>query len=391
MPLFDNRERNHLGPARFSEDPFRYYDRSARPGVAAIRETLNAWFDRYPEGQRQRLRRVFETDFDTAFFELFVFALLEAQGYSTVVEPRLRMGAPDFGIELDGEIQVVIEATVSRGETAVEAAARRIREQLLDQINELKSMGFLLQVNIARIGEQQPSGSRLRREVDAWLAELDPDDIVQTYKNHSLSDLPEWRFEDRGTTVRFRPIPVRPESRNEVIDRPIASHGAGGARRRAEDEPILRSLKNKGRKYRNVEVPYIIAVNAKGDFPCEPRDIANAVFGHEVLVEILHGDNTITWARERRGGLWTPGAAPSKTHVSSVVVFIDCDPWRIGNTPAFVVANPHADHPDDRLFAAFPRMRLGEGGVTVEISEGSTTGELLGVPAGWPGSLERVV
>jgi len=80
VSLFDSMERTDCGPRPYGEPDFTYLNRSARPGVEAIRHALDAWFSRYPDEHRPdmagRLKSSDNLQHRAAFFELFLHELL---------------------------------------------------------------------------------------------------------------------------------------------------------------------------------------------------------------------------------------------------------------------------------------------------------------------------
>src|SRR5690242_6834994 len=91
MPLFDQIVRAERRARRQNEGSFDYMNTSARPGVAAIRELLEVWFERLPESAKADIRARFrsrdEVQHQSAWFELFWHGLLRCSGYDVEVHP----------------------------------------------------------------------------------------------------------------------------------------------------------------------------------------------------------------------------------------------------------------------------------------------------------------
>src|SRR5438874_8367331 len=102
MPLFDQIVRAERRARRQNESSFDYMNTSARPGVCAIRELLEVWFERLPESAKADIRARFrsrdEVQHQSAWFEPSWHELLRCSGYDVEVHPALPDVAtnPDF-------------------------------------------------------------------------------------------------------------------------------------------------------------------------------------------------------------------------------------------------------------------------------------------------------
>lgn len=111
--LFDSIERRYLEAARHNENVYDYYNTSARADITIIRNTLEGWFLNYPENEKKELKSRFKKDFDSAFYELFLYELFSKLGYEITIHPDLPSSPkrPDFLICRDG-LEIYVEAKV---------------------------------------------------------------------------------------------------------------------------------------------------------------------------------------------------------------------------------------------------------------------------------------
>ena len=104
MHIFDDCERTYMG-FESTGSFFGDLDRSARTDSAEVREMIEQWFSAYPvEHQselRSRLRLEEDSQFRSAYFELFLHALLSAMGFRLTVHPQVpgTGNTPDFLVE----------------------------------------------------------------------------------------------------------------------------------------------------------------------------------------------------------------------------------------------------------------------------------------------------
>jgi len=122
MKLFDDFERTFRGPAEYSKSDFDYLNRSDRIEAERIRALLEEWFERYPDQDKvefaSRFRQSDNRQFLSAFFELYLHALLSELDYEIEVHPDLPTSAtrsPDFLAMRNGETAFYMEATLATG------------------------------------------------------------------------------------------------------------------------------------------------------------------------------------------------------------------------------------------------------------------------------------
>jgi len=110
MPLFDQIVRVERRARRQNESGFDYINSSARPGICAIRDLLEHWFERLPDNAKAdigaRFRSRDEVQHQSAWFELLWHELLRCSGYDVDVHPALPDVAtnPDFLAKRNGFI-----------------------------------------------------------------------------------------------------------------------------------------------------------------------------------------------------------------------------------------------------------------------------------------------
>src|SRR5690606_40438484 len=98
MKLFEEKVRIYDGVIDPFESIYQYYDRSARPEMAIVRKTLEAWFSNFPEDERLELKTRMQKSFLDPFYELFIHELFLRQGFQLEVHPHLLNTSkrPDF-------------------------------------------------------------------------------------------------------------------------------------------------------------------------------------------------------------------------------------------------------------------------------------------------------
>jgi hypothetical protein len=72
--IFDNRVRKDSSPKKNSETLYDFLCRTATERYELIRRDINSMFSSYPDiSSKNRLIKDFSSDFEAAFFELFLY------------------------------------------------------------------------------------------------------------------------------------------------------------------------------------------------------------------------------------------------------------------------------------------------------------------------------
>lgn len=383
MPLFDaNIKRCENRPKREAEPIFTYYNTTGRPAFTTIRQVLEDWFQRYPaEGQvdvSARFRSTIDSQHQGAFFELFLHELLLRLGFTVEIHPAIgRPTHPDFLVSRNGARQCYLEATLALPANE-EVAERRRVQQVYDTINRLQTPELFLYVRERGAPRDNVPGTRLRRELEEWLGELDLDQIRRDFVEDGFDTLPTFPWSYEGWEVAVQPIP-----RNEIGDedpaRPIGIvMEAGGPV--TVDEDIKRAVELKAKKYGELDLPFIVAVNVIPDF-CRQHSVMEALFGHEL---INFDANPPREAGRAPDGAWLGQRGPRNRRNSAALIFSQLQAANMQANEPWLVHHPWAAHPiaqDQLPFSQFvPNHETGN----LQRVEGRLPGSFLALPEPWP-------
>lgn len=379
MNLFDDKKRTHGGPADHAESSWEYLDRSARQDVRHIRSLLNEWFQLVPSSHQYELKSNFQSDFEAAFFELYLFRMLTYLGYRVKIHPSLphTQRSPDFYATRDG-VDFFLEATVARDESDEESRRRAVAKNLYDYLNELHSPYFL---RISRL-EIDPNAQPKLRAIKAFLKreakERDPD---LTSAGNGLHNYPTVRFQDPEqdpeVLIDFQLIPKPLEIRDDPTKRNIGLYPPetrwGGV-----TSTVRSSVLNKSTRYGELPKPYVVAVNINSHW-FDWSDAVNALSGDLNLVS--RGPGTPDVAK-RGTGVWHGPRAPQNTRLSAVLVS-KVHPWSMGDERPKLFHHPWGRQPLPQ--GALPvDVWIPEGTIEPRFSSGRSPKDLVGVEAGWP-------
>jgi hypothetical protein len=379
LTLFDQIERQGTGQQLYAQPDFDYLNKSVRPGVEVIRQTLEEWFSRYPVAQQPELRAQFRSDnhqHRSAHFELVLHELLLRLGVTVEVHPAIQgiNQRPDFLATSPSGARWYLEAVLATNQSRKEAAAEARKNQVYDAINQLNSLDFFIGINPLGSPETPPSGQHIRAFLTKRLAGLNRDEIAALLQRPDVpgfEGLPHWRYEHDGWTIDFFPLPKSDALRGQAGVRPIGLE-FGAFQPLRTKETIRNAVQQKAGRYGELALPYVVAVNVLSDF-VDRTDEVEALFGGR------------TWPGEGRvaNGVWRGTAGPQNTRVSGVAVFERLEQSNLPRVVSCLYHNPWAARPYqgelDRLnHAAVHQNRI-------QFHDGESLGTILGLPAGWPG------
>lgn len=389
LKLFDDITRDDFGTASYAESNFSYLNRTARNEFSKIRIILDEWFFRYPLTEQADLRGRFRSELNNhhqaAFFELFLHELLIRFDCQITLHPKIveTSKVPDFFVKPPNGNSFYMEATVATNESASESAAHARENAVYDAIDRLViSPNFFLWLVVDGTPNTPPPAKTLANYINSQLANLDPDKITEQYNTSKNNELPEWKFEHDGWKIKIRPTPKKPEARGKPNVRPIGARSTG-FRSLNYQASIKDSLINKAARYGNLDLPYIVAVNATE--PVDTTDIMEALFGKEQLSYYISDDgNPLSdpVMTRKPDGAWNGVNGPQYTRVSAVLIASRLSPWNIPRTNICLYHNPWAKKKYESILTQLPQAIPENNQMTWK--SGETANEIFKLSPTWP-------
>lgn len=381
LKLFEKKIRKDMKPSKNSDDKYDFLDRSGRKFSERIRNELNKWFSNLPKNEQNTMKRRFKTEFNSAFFELFLHELFIRMGYELTIHPDISESSnhPDFLVEKEN-IKFYLEATVNNDLSNEEQRQKAKVQAYYDEINKIDSPNCYLRLNEVKIPKKvQPAGRKIRSYLTRKLKNLDIESLISKFKNNGFNELPIWTYQDEdNVVVKITPIPKLNNSKEKSNDRPIGMYPIktkwGGT-----VSSLYNSLVNKAGKYGDLNHPYIIAVNSLSDFGTEKYEIMNALFGDERYYFNTNGE-PIHKDRKRNGFFYNSEEA-QYTRVSGVIVTTVVS-TNISNAPFYLYHNPWAGQPISQDCFDFTQYMPINGNMK-EI-KGQKIKDILKLPDNWP-------
>ncbi|MFC1999686.1 hypothetical protein ACFLXE_02875 [Chloroflexota bacterium] len=165
MKLFDDITRQDLDTAQYGEPEFRYLNRSARPEHIKIRQVIEGWFLHYPEAEKseliQRFRSKNDSDFKSAFFELFMHEVLRRLGCRVQVHAAARRNRPDFLVQCRNRERFYLETVLATGKSTQKAAAEARMNDVYQALEKLDSPDFFIGMRLRGFPATPPPQRRI--------------------------------------------------------------------------------------------------------------------------------------------------------------------------------------------------------------------------------------
>jgi hypothetical protein len=384
--LFDEKERVFQGPRSYGESDWDYLDRSGRVAAQRVRSFLNEWVSQYPNSDRDdlisRVRSGDHRHFQSATFELVLFALLRALGYSITIHPDLpndNPNHPDFLVASPQEELFYLEAVTASEYSQADLSARQRANVVLAAIERLDSPNFFLGIDAEGQPETPPNGKGLRRQLERWLTSLDADVVSREISDKGSGVIPKLKWEHDGWRIVFEAIPKKPERRGS--GQRIIGVLSGGARWVNTWEPIRDAIKAKGNRYGVLPHPLLIAVNVDA-FSSDRIDEMHGLFGQEVFVFRAGDPSATPEMRREPNGAWVGPKGPQYTRISGAWIFDSLNAWNLVSRKNTLYFNPWAERELPESLTVLNHAKVEKERMVWVTSR--SLGEILNLPAEWP-------
>lgn len=350
LKLFDEFEREYLGPSLYSEPHWEYLNRTDRLEYHYVRDLLQNWFDNYetsPE-KRSRLCREFRSTDDiqhlSAFFELYLYQLFKNQDFKIEVEPSWEQGRPDFLLTSPQGEKILLEATGVYPEKAF-GSAKKLEQRVIDHINQyLESPDFFLHINIRNAPNNTPPYGQILRHLRKQLSQLDYEQVAQKAlesEGMGLQRFPLIPWEHEAWTIEFIAIPKAENARGKPDVRPVGSMFYGIEL--VDTELNIKSrIDNKYGHYGELDIPFILALNVLDSYTND-ETVAKALFGDEATNYNLETGEILNFRKPN--GSWFGPSGYQKRRMSGVCIFKRLRPENMHLVDPVLWHHPYANNP----------------------------------------------
>lgn len=370
--LFTDKSRSDSTPKRATETEFGFLDRCCWPEMSEVRSLLEICLTNYPRQEQTeliaRIRSGDDRHFTSGIFELLLHEYLLRLGFSLTPHPELKNGSPkrpDFLVTCPSGDQVYLEAVCTSENNGDDSSAEARKDVALEALDCSHHSDFFVAVSSTGDPVTQPSGRRLTEAVIDWLNRLDADQVLKDLTSNPEAH-PKFQWQHEAWTVRIKAIPVSPKSRGSsrrLIG--MRSYGAGWI---DGWTPIRNVIVKKTRRYGNLDLPLVIAVNVD-TFKLDQIDISQALFGEEQF--IFSGESEPQMQRAANGA-WHQPSGRRGERCSGAWVFGNLSAYSLTQRRDNLFLNPNAGLQIPTAFLRMPYMSVVDGnlgpvnGITIQ-------------------------
>ena len=249
-----------------------------QPMVLGETEILNELLNAYPQKDVEKIKKRFQEKEEhhrqSAFFELVLYYYLKKRGYKIEIDPKLSNGmTPDFCVTLQNGSSFYLEATVANQNGHSAQEIEKNENYFLKKLNEKFSR------------KEYPNLRGLMIGVSFQWEYIKPIDISRSLLNNIGSHLKNieidteffsYKFTRENRLIEFvvnQGCPVNPTD--------IFHNLGAGFISTDPIKAIKETIKNKAKKYKGLDKPFLIAINYLGTISAQ--DIMQALYGRITL------------------------------------------------------------------------------------------------------------
>lgn len=320
--IFEDKERTDLKFANHLDDLFDFYDRSAKPQFAKVRDLINEWFIDYPQSEKSELKSRFKKAFSPAFFELFIYQLFTRQGFNLTPHPQIQgtKKTPDF-LAVKGELSFYIEAKEVTDISDTEAASNKNMNAIYDALAKLSIPGYWLTIEKLKIKSvQQPSGRKIIEHLERNL----PDYISKIVAaNVELSDwgrIAPLVIDKKDVKLVVSLFPKSPKHSHNELTPTIGGLPGGGSWGYTEEDLIRSAVHDKASRYGELDKPYLICINVFSRPGITETGVENALLGSLIDSWPSNPDGLLLQRERAKNGVFYWDSRLTRTRVSGIFV-----------------------------------------------------------------------
>lgn len=310
--LFDEKERHNVDFAKHQHNTYDFYNDTAIEEFVEVRNRLEEWYSRYPDSDKKQLKRDLQTQFEPAFFELFIHELFYQQGFQLTVHPKLPNSTktPDF-LAKKGEIELYLEAKTVFDDPYEKAAIAK-QSSIYDKLNEIQSdyVGICID-ELYFLTINQPKLNKIKAFFQ---------NALNQYAQHSFTESKDTGnyatgiYEDTDVKIVFSLLTFETTLIHTCVGEPPIVF-LGGC-----EEILKKGIIEKAYRYGKPDKPFIICINSLSYKNTSTEDVYNALFGNYRRVSSDNVENLNQDFKTSSDGIFAVDAEFSCKNASGVFI-----------------------------------------------------------------------
>ena len=340
----------------------RYY--SVRPGEVILhskkkiavqyRKELRDYLEQFPRGKdrndiKRRLRSYTESGFYSACFELYLHHLLVERSLNVIPHPDLLDVPTHPEFEINHRLcNFYLEATLALESEDFQAQEQRLRE-LVDAIRGVRGKTTLLAQPATHIPLDLPLDS-VRDFLKEEISKLNATEF-QFPRTLTFQTV----FNGNHVSIDFEVIDAEQNETESVVQ----AWGWPEAKEVTTHHRIKRRISVKAGKYGAINIPYVIAVWPRTEFPLLEETALKALYGDlQIHISKKPGEGVVGESRAWNGAFNTVfrGALLNR-HVSAVALYREQFSRFSYNRNLYIYHNPYTtNHIPEDIFSDLPQF-----------------------------------
>jgi hypothetical protein len=297
------------------------------------------------------------------------------------LHPTLRASTknPDFLVHADVPGEFYLEAVAPTDVS--DKGARQRAGTLLDGLDtKLANANYWLSITVEQYSKQNGSPKRFRRFVEDALANLPAAPVTIATGLSEQLEPRRFEYKEDGWIIEFAAFP-----KAEVLRGKTGAIGMefSGFQDVVVHQRLRTALETKAKKYGELGLPYIIAVNTNDMFGDE-HELLMALFGIGATPTRRGATPLGPQIRLPNDGLWIKAGRPRNTQVGGVLFTQRVSPGNLGSATATLYQNPWATRSYTGALTQLPTAIFSVDGSEYETRAGRSLQLVLNIEAGWP-------
>ena len=376
--LFDDIERGPLCIENLPQSSFQCLNQFDWADGVHIRRNLETWFKRFPHSAQKDLQGRFQSkdnhQHEGAFFELFLHELLTRLGFAIDVHPVIADvdTHPDFLICHEGR-SLYLEATTV-GQRSGPFTRSPNEQNVIDSLNTLCSPHFYIGVHMKGELKKTLREKDVTRPFKELVVAHDPVDVQRLFEEKGMYATPSERIECGNWSLEGWLYPISPESREkgrgrqQIVIEPYRATWTDSV------TPVRKALRKKASHYGKLDLPLIVAVNARDIFYNGRDNNLDVLFGKQQLLYSVENPDLPPQMDRESDGIW-----PRYSKIDAVMAFQKVDMWNVQNASVCLYLNPYkrSDPALPDILFRLPHAKVCDG--IIEWLEGENVAELVGL------------
>jgi len=307
--------------------------------------------------------------------------MLKVLEFDVVVHPQLPNGVstkPDF-LASNKTGSFYVEAKVVYEKSEHERNTRKVLNYMIDDINKANIKDcFIVLKRATLLSGRQPSSNTIKKCIIKKLISLNlgsEGSEAKVKENGGFDGIP-FTYEDEDIKLKLEVIPYK--NYHEADSRPIGVISFGADWSTTIDD-VRKAIREKGRKYGELDKPLVIALNCFGIWDVVDEKVLEILFGRIAYHVDVESEKATPFIKN--DGVWAKSGNHKTQKVSSILMCY-IFPSNVGKRKYCHYINPWADNKMNGFLDSLQKCVLKDN--SLKYIKDDSSGNPFGLPNNWP-------